>query len=95
MVLSNYSGVHIKCSMGLLILKLTTSESPKAFISHVRGLKNVMITSELRGQPASENLENVFFSEHRQLRKQAPANRLMSLRIAGVIKTNCWEFPWS
>lgn len=54
MFLSSHSEVHTKRLMGLLILKLTTSESPKAFISHLRGLNNVMITSELRGQAVSE-----------------------------------------
>ena len=77
MSLSSYNAFHIKRLIGLLILKLTTSESPKAFISYLKALKKkkVIITSELRRQAASENFECVvvffFFSEHRQLGKQS------------------------
>ena len=62
--LSSYNAFHIKRLIGLLILKLTTSESPKAFISYLKALKKkkkVIITPELRRQAASENFESVVF----------------------------------
>ena len=92
MSLSSYNAFHIKRLIGLLILKLTTSESPKAFISYLKALKKVIITSELRQQAASENFESVFFIFPLNIgssESRAPANRLMKLRIAGVVKTNC------
>lgn len=89
MSLSSYNAFHIKCSIGLLILKLATSESPKAFISYLKALKYVIITSELRGQAAPENSENVFSLSTGSSESGAPANRLMKLRIARVVKTNC------
>ena len=61
--LSSYDAFHIKRLIGLLIVKLTTSESPKAFISYLKALKKkkVIITSELRQQAMSENFESVGF----------------------------------
>lgn len=63
--LSSYNAFHIKRLIGLLILKLTTSESPKAFISYLKALKKkkkkVIITPELRRQAVSENFESVVF----------------------------------